>query len=726
MSIEQSIVRPESLLNFNSTNKLPCILQTEAAECGLACLAMISSYYGYEVDLTTLRSRYSISMQGATLKQVMQIGDQMALSSRALKLDLAQLNELQTPCILHWEMKHFVVLKKVTEKKITIHDPALGVRSYNIDEVDKLFTGIALELTPNHAFEKGKQKKRLNLHQFWSRIVGLKRSLTIIFALSVLMQIFALVQPYYIQTVVDDVILRADYNLLLVLAIGFGLLLLLDTGTSFLRKIVILSLSSKLNIQMAANVFNHLVRLPLAYFAKRHMGDIVSRFGSLSTIRDLLTTGLVTVFVDGIMASLTLAVMFYYDQKLTWIVIIIVFLYAFLRYLFYRPIRRLSEESIISAARENSHFMESVRAMQTIKLFAKESDRQAQWQNYLADSINKDIRLAKWHISFETSNKLLFGVENILVIYFAAMAVSQNLFTVGMLFAFLSFKTRFVQAMDSLIEKWIEFKMLELHFERIADIVFTPKDPQVSNMQTGLSEIPTALDQRLSGHLQVEGLSYGFSELDPPIFSGINMHITAGSTVAIVGPSGSGKTTLLKCMMGLLTPQQGNIMADGTAIAKIPDYRANIAAVMQDDQLLNGTIADNIACFSTKIDMSKVVYCANLACVHEDIMQTNMQYNTLVGDMGSHLSGGQKQRIILARALYKEPTILFMDEATSHLDVTNEMAINNHISQLSITRVIIAHRPQTIQIADRVLKLEKGQLQEITSSINPTPTTNSI
>ncbi|GAA0859788.1 peptidase domain-containing ABC transporter [Aliiglaciecola litoralis] len=726
MSLNATFERPERLLSFTQHNTLPCIMQTEAAECGLACIAMISSYYGYEVDLATLRSRFSVSMHGATLKQVMQIADQMALSSRALKLDLDQLSQLQTPCILHWEMRHFVVLKKVTSNKIVIHDPALGERSYTFAEVDKLFTGIALELSPTFEFEKGQRKKRLSLSHFWSHISGLKRSLAVIFTLSVFLQIFALVHPYYIQTVVDDVILRSDYNLLFVLAAGFGLLLLLDTGTTFLRQIIILNLSSKLNIQMAANVFNHLIRLPLDYFAKRHMGDIVSRFGSLSTIRDLLTTGLVTVFVDGIMALLTLTVMFFYDARLTWIVLIIVFLYGALRYLFYRPLRRLSEESIVSAARENSHFMESVRAMQTIKLFEKESDRQAQWQNNLADSMNKDIRLAKWNISFETANKLLFGIENIVVIYFAALAVSHSLFTVGMLFAYISFKARFVSAMDSLIEKWIEFRMLDLHFERIADIVYTDKDPRASITKPEFHEAPVNLQSNISGQIEVESLSYGFSDLDPPLFSGINLHIKAGTTVAIIGPSGSGKTTLLKCMMGLLSPRSGNIEVDGVAISKLANYRTRIAAVMQDDQLLNGSIAQNIACFATTIDMQKVIYCANLACVHEDIMHTNMQYNTLVGDMGSNLSGGQKQRIVLARALYKEPAILFMDEATSHLDIANEMAINNHISKLSITRVIIAHRPQTIEIADRVLRLEQGELHDITCSINPPSTTQPI
>ncbi|GAC16173.1 peptidase domain-containing ABC transporter [Aliiglaciecola lipolytica] len=709
--------RPEQLLNFSSRKSLPCILQTEASECGLACLAMISGFYGYEIDLTSIRSRFSISAHGATLKQIMQIAGQMELTSRALRLEMEQLAELQTPCILHWELKHFVVLKKVTKNKVHIHDPGIGERILDFAEVDKLFTGVALELTPTPDFEKGKQKRKLALSHFWNRITGLKRSLSLILLLSIFIQIFALVQPYYMQTVIDDVILRSDYNLLAVLAFGFGLLLLIDAGTSYVRQMVILNLSSRLNIQMAANVFTHLIRLPMDYFSKRHMGDVVSRFGSLQSIRELLTTGLVTIFVDGLMAILIVWVMFLYDIKLTLIVLGVVFLYALLRFLFYKPLKRLTEESIVSTAKENSHFMESVRAIQTIKLFEKETDRQSQWQNKLAEAMNKEIRLQRWHISFDTANKILFGLENIIVIYFAALAVTNNILSVGMLFAFVSYKSRFINAMDNLIEKWIEFRMLDLHCERLADVVYTPKDPMVKELKnTHISNADISFNN-ISGDLTLQNLGFSYSQVDSPVFHNINQTFKAGSTIAIIGASGCGKSTLMKCMMGLLQPTQGQVLVDGIPLSSVETYRENIAAVMQDDVLLTGSIAENIACLTSNVDMQKVVYCANLACVHDDIAQTSMQYNTLVGDMGANLSGGQKQRIILARALYKEPKILFLDEATSHLDVQNEMAINNHIKQLSITRVVIAHRPETIASADKVFRLESGQLRDVTSSI---------
>lgn len=699
-----------SLLSFGSSHKLPVMLQTEAAECGLACLAMIAGFYGYQTDLTRLRHRFSISAHGATLKQIMDIAAQMNMTSRALKLDLDDISQLATPCVLHWEMKHFVVLKSCHRDYIVIHDPAVGERKLKLTEVDKLFTGVALELSPSPEFEIKEDKQSLTFHHFWSRVGGLKRSLGLVLALSLLLQLFAIVSPFYMQTVIDDVILRSDINLLTVLAIGFGLLLLIETGTTVLRRLAILHLSSKLSIQMTSNVFYHLIRLPMDYFAKRHMGDIVSRFGSLSAIRELLTTGLVAVVIDGLMAIITLVVMFMYDVQLTLIVIAVVAMYALIRYFLYRPIRLLNEEAIIASAKENSHFMETVRAAQTIKLFEQESDRQNQWLNRLANAMNKNIQITRWDIGFGTANQLLFGLENILIVFFAATAVMDSIFTVGMLYAFISYKTRFIGAMDGLITKWIEFKMLDLHFERLADIVFTPKDElgDSSKVQTDISS-----PQTIQGEMAFEDIQYRYSAIDKPIFSQLNVTINVGETVAIIGKSGSGKTTLLKCMMGLMPIEKGQILIDGIPIKHVTGYRSQIAAVMQDDQLLSGSIADNIGCFTDQLNMDRVVWAARMACIHDDILSLSMQYNTLVGDMGTSLSGGQKQRIVLARALYRQPAILFMDEATSHLDISNESQVTQHLDNLNITRVIVAHRIETIASADRVFELVDGRLQQL-------------
>ena len=705
--------RPEHLLNFGSARRVPVILQTEMAECGLACLAMMLGANGFDTDMASLRRKFSISSHGTGLQHIMAMATKLHLSPRALRVEPEDIARVQLPCIVHWGLSHFVVLKSVHKNTYTLHDPAVGERVLDAKAFGNEFTGVVLELTPTQEFKVGEEKQTLKIADFWSNIRGLKRSVAQILVLSLLLQVFGLVSPFYMQTIVDDVLVRKDSNLLMVLALGFTLLMLIQVATTSLREFVVLHMSNKLSMQMSANLFRHLIRLPMEYFAKRHMGDIVSRFGALGQVRDILAHGLVSAVIDGLLALVTLAAMFIYDVRLSFIVMGIVIIYGALRWALYRPFRLLTEEKIVASAKENSHFMESVRAMQTIKIFQRENDRQSQWQNRLADAMNKDIRLARWGIGYGVLNGLLFGFENIVVVYFAATAVMGSVMSLGMLYGFISYKSRFISSMDSLISQWIQFKMLGLYLNRLADIAFTK--PEDVDSQLGILDLgddarsgalgALAKGKAVAGKIEVRNLSYRYSETENFVFKNINFTIGAGETVAITGPSGCGKTTLLKCLMGLIDPTEGEIFIDDMPIKQLTQYRSTIAAVMQDDQLLSGDIAENIACFAPNLDMEKVQRCALLACIHDEIRRMPMHYRTLVGDMGTNLSGGQKQRVILARALYRQPRILFMDEATSHLDVNNESVVNSHIKQLNITRVIVAHRPETVESAGRQINL---------------------
>ncbi|WMO15332.1 peptidase domain-containing ABC transporter [Pseudoalteromonas piscicida] len=687
-------------LEFWSRKSLPVIIQSEAAECGLASLAMVAGYHGYRTDLTRLRQRFSISIEGCTLLDIMHFAEKLHLTSRPLRIELEDLDALQAPAILHWDMNHFVVLKKANEKRIVIHDPAGGEKTFTMEEASKHFTGVALELTPTKDFEKKEQKASLRFSDFWSRITGLKRSLLLIFMLSILLQVFTLAAPYYIQLVIDDVILTGDTSLLTVLAIGFFLVLLFEIATNALRGFTLLHFGNQMNIQLGANLFHHLVRLPIAYFEKRHMGDVVSRFGSLQQVKQLLTTGVIEAIIDGLMAIITLAMIFFYSPMLSAVVLVAVITYAIIRMLMYKPFRNISEQEIMARAEENSNFMETVRGIQTIKLFGSEVKREGQWQNRYASAINHNIRLGNFKIGYDAINRALFGIENIIVVYLAAHLVIAGGFSTGMLFAFMSYKRQFMDKTANLIEKLIEFKMLGLHFDRIADIALTDKEELQPDQYRKLN---------IEGKIEVKNLSFAYSDATPNVIEKLSLTINAGESVAITGPSGCGKSTLLKLMLGLNKPSSGEILVDGISLNQIGarQYRQQIAAVMQDDELLSGTVADNIAFFDSPINMEKVVHCAQLAAIHDDISDMPMGYDSLIGDMGSSLSGGQKQRIILARALYKDPKILFMDEATSHLDTGLEEDINDAVSRLKITRIIIAHRKETIASADREIKLKK-------------------
>ncbi|ALZ77224.1 peptidase domain-containing ABC transporter [Rheinheimera sp. F8] len=688
-----------SQLKLWPAQRLPVLLQSEAAECGIACLGMVAGFYGHHLNIQQLRAEFGSSIAGCTMKDLVEFASRLALSGRALKLQPEALSKLQLPAILHWDMNHFVVLKSVRRGKLVIHDPARGERTLSLAEVSEHFTGVALELLPTQDFSQRPAEAGLRLRDFWSNISGLKRSVALILSLSLLLQLFTLVAPYYLQLVVDDVLLSADRSLLLVLALGFGLLLLFEISTSVLRAFVLLHFNSAMNIQMAANLLHHLIRLPLSYFEKRQIGDVLSRFGSLQQVRELLTSGVMEAVIDGLMAVAILAVLLWYSPLLCLIVLMALLCYGIVQLLMYHQYRKVSEQQIVAQAQVQSHQIETVRAMQTLKLFSAEAKREASWQHLYVVAANRGIQLGVFNLSFQHINKLLTGIEHVLVIYFGALLVLDGGFSTGMLFAFIAYKSQFMERMSRLIDKGLALKMLNLHFARLADIVATPREDK----QGGVAQREIVL----SGQISVDNLSFAYSSTGALVLQQISLDVAAGESVAVVGPSGCGKTTLLKLMLGLFTPQQGEVRVDGVPLSQLSlaCYRNQIAAVMQDDQLLSGSIRDNICFFADEPDDDWAQQCAKLAAVHDDISRMPMAYHSLIGDMGSALSGGQKQRILLARALYRRPKILFLDEATSHLDMATEAVVSSALQQLQITRIIIAHRPETIASADRVLTL---------------------
>lgn len=692
------------LLDFSNVRRVPLITQTEVTECGLACLAMVATYHGNKIDIASIRKMQTTNHNGMNLRQMTIIADRLELASRGLKCSLKDVEKLSLPCILHWDLTHFVVLTSVKKNCVYINDPALGKRKITYDQLSNHFTGIALELTPTNTFRKRDQRVRMRLSQLWSKLVGIKTSLLSLFGLSVILQIIALVNPYYMQWVVDEVLISQDTPLLLVLAIGFSLLMLVDVISSIIRSYLILRISNMMSMQMGVNLLRHLLKLPMDFFEKRHIGDIVSRFGSLSTIRERITTGFVETIIDGVMSVAIIIMMLLYSINLTMIVLGSVILYSILRFIFYPSLKRNTEELIQSEAKEQSNFLENVRGIQTIKLNTSVAVRQSLWQNIYSEVINNNIRLGKLKIGFDFFNKIIFGTQNILVIYFAAIYVMDGNLTIGMLFALIAYKGKLVEHASNFIEQIIQFKILRLHLERISDISLTSiEDSHESSVNI----------QDLKGGLVVDNISFRYSENDPWILKNCTLTIHSGEAVAITGESGSGKSTLMKIMLGLLKPNEGRVLVDGVDIRQIGlnQYRKNVSSVMQNDTLLTGSLIENITFFDPEPNVELMNDCAHLSAIAKDIASMPMGYNSLVGDMGNQFSGGQVQRLLLARALYKQPKILFMDEATSHLDTNNEAFISSQIKKLNMTRIIVAHRMETIRQVDRIVRLEKGEIK---------------
>ncbi len=692
-------------LSLGLGRTLPLILQTEATECGLACLGMVAGYYGHETDLAVLRRRFSISLKGATLTTIIRAANQLELATRPLKLDMEDLGNLRLPCILHWNFNHFVVLKKVNRREAVIHDPSFGARKMPLQELSKSFTGVALELWPNPGFVRESKKETVRLRQLMGHVTGLRRSILQVLLLALSLEVFFLVSPFFMQWVVDNVLVSSDRALLTTLAVGFGLVMLLQQAIAVLRAWVLMVLSTTLNLQWRANAFAHLLRLPTSYFEKRHLGDVVSRFGSIDAIQRTLTSSFVEAILDGLMSAATLVMMFVYSPRLGWIAVAAMALYALGRWLWYRPLRVATEQQIVHAAKQQSHFLESVRGVKTIKLFQRQDERRSTWLALLVDQINADLRTQKLGIFYHGLNGLLFGVENILVIWLGASLVMDGNFSVGALIAFIAYKNQFDTRIASLIDKYVEVKMLQLQGERLADIVLTPAEVTLGS--------DADLGRRaLAASIELRDVRFRYAEQEPYVLDGVSLKINAGESVAIVGPSGGGKTTLLNIMLGVLAPTDGEIGVGGLNIRSLglDALREMAGCVLQDDVLFAGSIADNISFFDAQADQKWVEECAQVAAIDQDIQMMPMGYNTMVGDMGTVLSGGQKQRVLLARALYKHPKILFLDEATSHLDVEREQIVTSAIKNLQMTRVIVAHRAETIASVDRVVLLSGGRI----------------
>lgn len=688
-------------INFSMKNKVPVIIQSESTECGNACLSMICGFYGKDIDLFNFRNRYGSTSQGATLNVLAAIAQKAGLKTRALSLDIAEIKELRLPCILHWSLNHFVVLVAIKGKRFIIHDPALGRRVVHLQELSENFSGIALEAWPDSDFRQEKQRSRLKLLDLMHNMVGLKSALIKIFMLSVVIETVNLLLPMGTQIVTDHVITAHDENLLLVICVGLMFFTIFKTWVSMIRAWVSLKLNTLTDVQWKTSFFDHLMSLPLAFFEKRQLGDIQSRFASLDIIRATFTNSIVTGMIDSIMTIGLLIMLSLYGGWLVWVVLGFTVCYAIMRALTYKFYRTVSEELIVKRARSGSHFMESLYGIATIKSLNLKNRRSQHWLNTNIDVSNAGLKQTRFDMLFGGINTFINSADQVVILWLGAQMVMDNTMTIGMFMAFNAYRGQFTQRAASLIDLTMQLKMLSLHNERISEIVYS--EPEVD------SPLRNVFEENVGVSLEVRGLAYQYDLLSKPVFSNVNISVAAGESVALVGVSGIGKTTLLKVMSGLLTPERGEIFIGGFDINKIGinNFRSNIACVLQEDRLFSGSITDNISGFDDEVDEALVIECAMQCNIHEEILRMPMGYETIIGELGAGISGGQKQRLLIARALYQKPRILFMDEATSHLDINNEKIINAAIESLNITRIIIAHRPSTIACADRIIDLAK-------------------
>ncbi|EEZ9864914.1 peptidase domain-containing ABC transporter, partial [Escherichia coli O8] len=683
-----------NLLDLRWQRRVPVIHQTETAECGLACLAMICGHFGKNIDLIYLRRKFNLSARGATLAGINGIAEQLGMATRALSLELDELRVLKTPCILHWDFSHFVVLVSVKRNRYVLHDPARGIRYISREEMSRYFTGVALEVWPGSEFQSETLQTRISLRSLINSIYGIKRTLAKIFCLSVVIEAINLLMPVGTQLVMDHAIPAGDRGLLTLISAALMFFILLKAATSTLRAWSSLVMSTLINVQWQSGLFDHLLRLPLAFFERRKLGDIQSRFDSLDTLRATFTTSVIGFIMDSIMVVGVCVMMLLYGGYLTWIVLCFTTIYIFIRLVTYGNYRQISEECLVREARAASYFMETLYGIATVKIQGMVGIRGAHWLNMKIDAINSGIKLTRMDLLFGGINTFVTACDQIVILWLGAGLVIDNQMTIGMFVAFSSFRGQFSERVASLTSFLLQLRIMSLHNERIADIALHEKEEKKPEIEIVADMGPISLE--------TNGLSYRYDSQSAPIFSALSLSVAPGESVAITGASGAGKTTLMKVLCGLFEPDSGRVLINGIDIRQIGinNYHRMIACVMQDDRLFSGSIRENICGFAEEMDEEWMVECARASHIHDVIMNMPMGYETLIGELGEGLSGGQKQRIFIARALYRKPGILFMDEATSALDSESEHFVNVAIKNMNITRVIIAHRETTLRTVD--------------------------
>ncbi|MCY3817873.1 MAG: peptidase domain-containing ABC transporter [Gammaproteobacteria bacterium] len=681
--------------------RVPVVLQSDQAECGLACLAMVAAFHGHYETLREYRARFHISQRGATLANLRDYAEQLGFQCRAVRANLEELPQLRLPAILHWDLDHFVVLKAAGRNTVQIVDPAVGVRRLSLREASEHFTGVAMELMPTMEFTRRKAEETVPLKSFVPAFRGLGAPLGATFIMTLALQAFALAMPLNTQFTVDQGVRQADMNIVAALAVGFGLVGLVSATTQWLRTLLAQYVGNTLAVRMTTGLAHHLLRLPDTWFVSRHTGDVMSRFASTTPVGNFLMTGAFAILVDAVMAFGALAIMFAYAWDLTLILCAFLAALVAIRFGTIGHLRNLTHETINADAHENSSFIENVERNRAIKLLGAEGSREDAWGERYVRSINANVRLVRFSAHVEFAAAAIGAVQTVAMLMLGAGKVIEGAFTLGMLFAFSSYGGLFSGRAYALIESLVEFRMLRLHRERISDIALEER------------EIPAAREgspRTIRGQIEVKSVCFAYGDDGPAVLDDLNLSVAAGEFVGIEGESGAGKSTLIKLLCKLLVPNSGTILIDGLDLRSLDvrHYRRQLGVIMQDDDLFSGSLLENIAVESGDPDMRRVEEATRIAGIHEDISRMPMQYLTLVGHMGSTLSGGQRQRVMIARAIYRQPALILLDEGTAHLNDELQQSVLDGLRRMSATIIAVTHDERVLRRVDRRISLRSA------------------
>jgi ATP-binding cassette subfamily B protein RaxB len=684
--------------------RVPFVAAHELNECGLACLAAISGYFDGAPGLAEIRQLAVPSGRGETLLELRNLAERIGLAARGVKVSVEALARLAVPAILHWEMNHFVVLERVTKEGIVIMDPAAGRIAVAWPDVDKSFTGVALETRISPDWRKAQRSRgKVSILGYLAPVSQWRPDIVLIVALSILMEVLVLLVPLQMQLSIDSALQGADGRLIWVLAVGFTLVVLLQAAISMVRAWTLSVFSTRVGYELKDRFVRALHRKSARFFLKHHSADILSRSRSVDTIQSLVTAQLLQALLDAVMSLAIVVVMLLAVPTMAAVVIV----FAALNLLATAGLRHaaaeISRRSLRVAARADSFFLENARAARAIKLFGKELVRINVWRNKFVELTNLTLADGRLMMFSSQAAQITGGLGNVVLIAMGTYLVLGNAITLGTMMMFFLFRGFLVERLNSSVNYVMELRRVRTNAERIEEVMADePAGDPAANAR------PFAVADGAGVRIEVKDVWFRYGNDSPWILKGASLVVEPGESVAITGPSGSGKTTLLGIMVGLLEPSRGEVLVNGRDLKTISsiDYARVIGVVMQDDILFQGTVADNISFFDTPLDMARVIGSAKKANVAADIEAMPMQYYSLLAEAATDISGGQKQRVFIARAIYHAPRILFLDEATSHLDAESEGMVSRAVKAMDMTRILVAHRRETIATADRVLTLD--------------------
>jgi ATP-binding cassette subfamily B protein RaxB len=694
------------MLNFGLFGKrqVPFVAASELNECGLACLAAISAFFDGEPGLAEIRQLALPSGRGETLLELRNLAERIGLAARGVKVEIKALAQLALPAILHWDMNHFVVLERVTTSGIVIMDPAAGRLAVPWATVDNSFTGVALETRVSPSWRKARGPGRaVSLLDFLAPLSQWRNDIALVVALSILMEVLVLVAPLQMQLSIDSALQGSDGRLVWVLAIGFTLVVLLQAAISVVRAWTLAVFGARVGYELKDRFVRALHRKSARFFLRHHSADILSRSRSVDTIQSLVTAQLLQALLDGVMSVAIVVVMLLAVPSMAAVVIV----FAAINLAATAGLRRaaidVSRRSLRIGAQADAYFLENARAARAIKLFGKELVRINVWRNKFVELTNLGLADGRLAMFSTQASQLTNGLGNVALIALGTWLVLGNRITLGTMMMFFLFRAFLVERLNRAVVYAMELRRVRTNAERIEDVMADEADAA-----DAAQERPFVVADGAGVRIEVKDIWFRYGNDSPWILKGATLTVEPGESVAITGPSGSGKTTLLHLMIGLLEPNRGEVLVNGREVKTIAsaDLARVIGVVMQDDILFQGTVADNVSFFDSPIDLERVARAARQANVAAEIEAMPMQYHSMLAEAAADISGGQKQRLFIARALYHAPRVLFLDEATSHLDAASEALVTRAVEAMDMTRVLVAHRKETIAIADRVVAID--------------------